>query len=130
MVVTSPLFGVTKVERTTPAYSGVWFGEAARTAAPSRRAATVLLSLSGGEAGRIVGTIAYASLVCGGELWLIGMLGDAALLGEHITYGRDRCESHGVVSTRVRPDGRLEYERRTGEEPHGAEATGVLDRRQ
>ena len=109
-------------------HKGVWQGTIAR--AGQKESRPMLVSLSGGEVGAVVGTVAYPSLACGGELWNMGASGELhVLLGEHITYGEERCTSHGLVSIRPAADGGLEIERREAESPAAAPAMGVLPQR-
>jgi hypothetical protein len=105
---------------------GAWQGTISR--APESQ--TMMVTLSGGETGAVVGTVAYPSLACGGELWQIGSPGEGSvLLGEHITYGEDRCTGHGIVSIRPVKDGALEIQRTDAEHPGAPPAVGTLPKR-
>jgi hypothetical protein len=130
MITTTPIPPIGRIDRAPSALDGVWHGDVVGSTAAGPRRAAVLLSFSGGEPGGIVGTIAYPSLGCGGELWLLGARGDVVVIGEQITYGEERCEAHGILSVRSMAEGRLEVERRTAEEPQAAPATAILRRRQ
>ena len=107
--------------------TGVWQGTMTR---PATQAQMALVTLTGGEAGGVIGTIAYPMLTCGGELWLLGSSADSVQLGEHITYGEERCQGHGLVTARSAKDGALEIERREADYPDGPPASGTLPRRQ
>jgi hypothetical protein len=105
---------------------GVWQGAVSRASPPDSR--TVIVALSGGEIGAVVGTVAYPSLSCGGELWLVGFAKGSAYLGEHITYGEQRC-SDGIVTVRPSKDRALEVQRRDAARFSGVPASGMLPHR-
>lgn len=128
MVVEGPVPPVPAEARKTPdAYTGVWQGSVTSQGAPPQM---VLVSLSGGETGGVVGTIAYPGLSCGGEVWLLGVSGDGVQLGEQITYGEERCDGRGIVAVKAVADGSLEFQRRDTRHPATAPAVGTLPRRQ
>lgn len=110
-----------------PALTGVWTGTA--MAQGRDESAEILLSIAGGLPGTVVGSIAYPTRLCGGELWLAGVQGDSIQLGEVITYGNERCGGRGLVTVRPSSDGRTSFEWRNVERPAGTEAAGSLLRR-
>jgi hypothetical protein len=124
---TLPAVSGSPSDRMAPSRAGTWHGPVVRAGSP--QAQTVLMSLSGGGIGGAVGTVAYPSAGCGGELWLLGVSGDSVQLGEHITYGEDRCRD-GVVTARPSKDGSLEIQRRDAAHVDGVPASGTLPRRQ
>jgi hypothetical protein len=131
MVVGAPVLAniASQGHRTPPAYKGVWQGTVSRRAEQQVQSATVMMTLTVGETGAVVGSIAYPALSCGGELWFLGASGTAAHFGEQITYGEERCESHGIIIVKPARDGGLEFERRDPGHPDAAPATGALTRR-
>jgi hypothetical protein len=118
---------------TPAAYVGVWQGIVAQRTPGSESSAVqrvaVQLALSGGRAGAVVGTVAYPSLLCGGELWLLGVGADLIQLGEIITYGEERCAGRGVITVRTAPDGTLGFAWRDALRPGPYVAAGTLARR-
>jgi hypothetical protein len=86
----------TQLERMPTAFGGVWDGGVTQqgSSTPSR----TLVSLNGGRIGSVVGTIAYPSLRCGGELWLVSAAPDSMQLGEVILYGQDKCNSRALLT--------------------------------
>ena len=76
-----------------------------------------------------MGTVAYPSLLCGGELWLLGVGADFIQLGEVITYGDERCAGRGVVTVRAATDGTLGFAWRDAYRPGPEAAAGTLARR-
>jgi len=122
-----PAGGKPLSNRTPASYAGVWQGTIVGPGIPQPRA--VLITLTGGETGGVVGTIAYPALACGGELWLIRVAADSVQLGEHITYGEERCTTHGIVTARVAADGGLDIRRIETHQPAAPPAVGVLPRR-
>jgi hypothetical protein len=113
-------------DRLPASIQGVWQGQLSR--AGRAQAQSVLVALSGGQAGGVVGSVAYPSLACGGELWLLGASGDSVQLGEHITYGEDRCRD-AIVTARPARDGSLELQRRDAAHLDAAPAVGTLPKR-
>ena len=124
---TPPAAGTPKTDRTPPSYSGTWQGSISGKGKPPSQ--LVLVSLSGGEIGGVVGTVAYPALTCGGELWLLDVTADSVVLGEQITYGEERCPTHGIVTVKPSADGALEFQRREAEQPDAAPSVGTLPRR-
>ena len=108
-------------------YGGVWQGSAGGKG--SGEAAPAIVTLSGGTAGSVVGTIAYPSLLCGGELWLLGAYADSIQLGETITYGEERCAGRGIVTLRRAADATVTFSWRNAYEPAAPAASGTLTRR-
>jgi hypothetical protein len=115
------------LERTPETYVGVWQGRVSGASGPE--AQLVLVALSGGAAGGVVGTVAYPGFSCGGELWLLGGSGDSVQLGEHITYGEERCTGHGIIAVRRSQDGGLEFQRREAGHLDAPPAAGKLAKR-
>lgn len=125
-----PAAPVSQGDRTPPGFGGVWQGQVSRPRPPKApEAQMVMVTLSGGEVGAVVGTLAYPSLSCGGELWLIGVSAGSVQLGEHITYGEERCSGHGIVIVGVGKDGALQFQRIDVEHPDAPPAVGTLPRR-
>jgi hypothetical protein len=86
-----------RVERMPAAFDGVWDG----SMTPQKGTATtsrMLVALSGGRIGSVVGTIAYPTLDCGGELWLVSAGPDTMQLGEVILYGQQRCTGRALIT--------------------------------
>ena len=115
-------------DRTPAEYAGVWQGSVSQRP-PGSEPSVVQLALSGGRAGAVVGTVAYPSLQCGGELWLLSVGADSIQLGEAITFGEERCAGRGVVTVRLAPDGTLGFSWRDALQPGPAAAAGTLTRR-
>ena len=125
----TPRLPESRSDQTPAAYAGVWQGSVAQRT-PGSESSAVLMALSGGRAGAVVGTVVYPSLLCGGELWLLGVAADAVQLGEAITYGDERCAGRGVVTVRLGPDGTLAFTWRDAHQPRTeTAASGVLRRR-
>jgi hypothetical protein len=114
-----------EAERTPSSYVGVWQGSVVQK--DPARSSTALVALSGGDAGAIVGTIAYPSLSCGGELWLLAVYTDSIQLGEVITYGEERCAGRAIVTVMVARDGSLQFQWRDMLRP--GNSAGTLPRR-
>jgi hypothetical protein len=117
--------GASTTSRWPSSLVGTWQGRVAPNGAALR---PVLITLTGGETGAVVGTIAYPSLECGGELWLMNAPGDP-VLGEHITYGQERCSGAGLVTVRLGKDGALEIQRTEAGHPAAPSAIGTLPKR-
>lgn len=105
------------------AFLGGWEGEGAQVNPPGEW--TISADILGGQPGTVVGTIAYPSLECRGELILRAVATGAMELGERITAGD--CVDGGVITLTVLEDGRLRYVWR--KEGDALEAEGVLWRR-
>jgi hypothetical protein len=102
-------------------FLGGWEGRGVQNDAPGEW--TISADLVGGEPGGIVGTIAYPSLRCRGELRLRGASAVAMELDEHITAGP--CVDGGIIILTAQEDGRLRYFWRKD----ASEAKGMLSRR-
>ena len=68
---------------------------------------TMLIAITGGSPGKIVGTIAYPSLKCGGELTLRSTKSTYIELTENLTYGS--CTDDGIVTLRAIDNNNLKY---------------------
>jgi hypothetical protein len=90
-------------------FVGVWNGDVVVTGGPRDAASHAMVSLAGGATGTVVGTVAYPARLCGGELWLMGVVGGAIQLGEVITYGAERCSGDGVVTLSPPSGGRTAF---------------------
>jgi hypothetical protein len=107
---------------------GVWTGAVPQ--ASGGESSLALVAITGGLVGTVVGTVAYPSRSCGGELWLVGQQGDTVDLGEVMTYGADRCTGHGIVSLTTPADGRVSFTwRDAGRQDAVVGATGSLSLR-
>lgn len=91
------------------AFVGSWKGTGEQSDHPGEW--TISATIAGGSVGQVVGTIAYPSLQCGGDLVLRRAARDAMELREHITYGD--CVNQGIVTLGVRPGGWLAFGWRT-----------------
>jgi hypothetical protein len=83
-------------ERMPASFDGVWDGT--MTQKGSTTATRMLVGLSGGRIGAVVGTVAYPALRCGGELWLVSTGTDTMQVGEVILYGQDRCNNRALIT--------------------------------
>ena len=81
-------------EQVGPAFEGSWRGHGTQSNPPSEW--TIALTVAGGGRGSVVGTIAYPSLACGGDLILRAAASDRLELLERITYGG--CVDRGIVT--------------------------------
>ncbi|HET7232669.1 MAG TPA: hypothetical protein VFJ16_21845 [Longimicrobium sp.] len=87
------------------AFIGSWTGSGTQSDEPGEW--TISTTIAGGEVGAVVGSIAYPSLSCGGDLILRDATTERMKLREHITYGS--CLDQGIITLRVRPGGVLAY---------------------
>jgi hypothetical protein len=111
-------------ETSVPArFVGVWHGTAAQKPKPE----PVVLTISGGSRGGVVGTVAYTASGCGGDVWLIGAGSDFVQLGEMITYGGSTCTGRAIVTARFTRGGALQFEWRDINK--GGVATAELTKR-
>lgn len=101
---------------------GEWDGRGSQDDPPGEW--SIAVEIVGGEPGGIVGTIAYPSLGCRGELRLRASTAVTMELKERITAGS--CLDGTVILT-AQEDGRLRYAWRNAE--RDVEAKGVLWRR-
>ena len=115
----------TRSDRLPQAFTGVWEGDATQVRTPA--SAPVVITLSGGRVGAVVGTVAYPAQACGGELWLVSVssdaLGEVVQLGEKITYGQDRCTGRALVTTREGKDTTLTFDWRDVTQNGAAQGT-------
>jgi len=114
---------VTQADRLPPAFSGVWEGAATQARTPAPAPSPVVIALGGGRIGAVVGTVAYPAQLCGGELWLVSVSGDAVQLGEKITYGEERCAGRALVTTRMGKDATLTFDWRDVTQNGAAQGT-------
>ena len=114
-----------RVDRMPAAFDGVWDGS--MTQQGSTTTSRMLVALSGGRVGGVVGTIAYPTLSCGGELWLVSAGPDTMQLGEVILYGQDRCNGRALITVGRDAGGTVTMQWRdvTG----GGSAAGALKKR-
>jgi len=76
-------------------YVGIWEGSGVENTGSEW---SIFLALITGPIDSIVGTIAYPSLRCGGELTLQGLTEEKIELFENITYGKSSCIERGYVT--------------------------------
>ena len=93
------------------AFVGVWKGTGTQSDGSSW---SVTAAITGGEPGAVVGTIAYPSLSCGGELVLRSATADSLVVGERITFGG--CIDGGIITFGWRSPGFLDYSWRSEKE--------------
>lgn len=86
------------------AYVGVWEGRGAQTDLQW----SILMALTPGENNSIVGTMAYPSLACGGELTLRRINTQSIELSEHLTYV-GTCINNGTVILQPDSSERLQF---------------------
>lgn len=101
-----------QTDRLPQQFASVWQGPVSSPRASSSQPSSsrVIVSLSGGRIGAVVGTIAYPSQLCGGEVWLVSVTPEAVQLGERITYGEERCTGRAIVTLRAPKGENLSYE--------------------
>ena len=87
------------------AFVGVWKGMGTQSDQPDS-IWSITAAITGGQPGAVVGTIAYPSLACGGELVLVGATADSLVVREHITFGD--CIDGGITFA-WRSPGYLDY---------------------
>ena len=110
--------GTAGISRPTQ-FTGVWTGKTDQGGDW-----TVLLGLHDATLDSIVGTIAYPSLSCGGELKLTRLTANSMEFAQDITFGT--CVDDLIVELTMQPDGTLYYAERY---PTGRVAgSGVLRR--
>lgn len=83
------------------AFQGSWKGTGTQSDEPG--AWTIALTLADGAPGRVVGTITYPSLACGGDLILREAGARRVELLERITFGS--CVDRGVITLAPMPGG-------------------------
>ena len=96
--------GTAPVSHPSP-FTGVWTGKTTEG-----RDWTILLGLHDGAVGSLVGTIAYPSLSCGGELKLTQLTANSMEFAQDITFGS--CVDDLIVELTMQPDGTLHYSER------------------
>jgi hypothetical protein len=104
-------------------YVGVWSGNGNQKNGTEW---SILLSIVPGSVDSVVGTIAYPSLGCGGELTLQQSKNGSIALLENLTYGMDRCINRGTAILKITSSRKLGF---TWFNPKGEqEAIGTLRR--
>ena len=88
------------------AYIGVWDGQGFQSNGTDW---SILISIVPGRIDSVVGTVAYPSLGCGGELSLLASSNNSIELLENLTYGNGQCIDRGTVSLRPLSSTRLSY---------------------
>lgn len=101
------------------AFMGPWEGRGSQSDMPGEW--TIAANIQGGQPGTVVGTIAYPSLECRGDLTLRVAAQGAMELGEHITAGD--CVDGGIITLRPLDGGRLRFDWRKDGYPATAEGT-------
>jgi hypothetical protein len=91
---------------TASRWLGLWEGEG--TQFNSRQRWSIQMDLTSESLGRIVGSIRYPSLSCGGDLILTGADEDAWTMREHITYGSN-CYTGGTITLVPQSTGRAQW---------------------
>ncbi len=104
-------------------YLGVWKGTGSQDDPPAEW--SILIALTQGNIGETVGTIAYPSIGCGGELTLKQVNPDTIVVIERMTYG-DFCTPRGRVTLERVGNSALEYA--WDSENYDITATGMLSR--
>jgi len=89
-------------------FSGIWVGQGFQYNPAIQW--SILLGFANGSIGTIVGSIAYPSLRCGGELHLRAASGNRIELLEDITYGN--CVDQGIIATTLVANGAMNFEYR------------------
>lgn len=91
-----------------PKFVGTWKGKGSQVNPAAQW--SIFIALTPGSAGSVVGSIAYPSLTCGGELTLSSVNSDAIELLEEITYGKDCAyNGKGKVTLKLTANNALEY---------------------
>jgi len=101
-------------------YIGVWKGDGVQINPTSQW--SILFGITNGTIGSIIGTAAYPSLRCGGELTLLNVSADSIELLEDITYGN--CIDDGIVTLKLLPNNTVDYAWRSS--IHPTTATGAM----
>jgi hypothetical protein len=103
------------------AYIGIWSGSGNQQNGSEW---SILLSIVPGSIDSVVGTIAYPSLSCGGELTLQRIKNGSIELFENLTYGIGTCVNRGTDIFKLSSSRKLEF---SWISPKGQrEATGIL----
>lgn len=87
-------------------FVGVWTGMGTQSDQPDS-SWSISAAITGGQPGAVVGTIAYPSLTCGGDLVLQTATADSLVVRERITFGD--CLDGGTITLGWRPPGYLHY---------------------
>jgi hypothetical protein len=87
-------------------YVGVWRGSGVQKNGSQW---SILITLIAGEVDSIVGTIAYPSLSCGGELSMRKVNQDSIELFEELTYGISSCVNNGTTTLQRASAKKLNY---------------------
>lgn len=90
------------------AFSGTWSGSGTQDNPQSSW--TILLTLTRGNIGSVVGNIAYPSLRCGGKLTLLSIESGLISLAEDMTFGTSTCVDGGIVTLSYESPDNLGYE--------------------
>ncbi|NEQ40182.1 MAG: hypothetical protein F6K40_29645 [Okeania sp. SIO3I5] len=103
-------------------FVGVWEGSGVQNTGSEW---SIFLALIPGSIDSIVGTIAYPSLICGGELTLQKLTEEKIELFENITYGKSSCVNRGYVTLEFVSRRKLNYyyKNQTGDENYAATGT-------
>ncbi|MGH2371603.1 MAG: hypothetical protein ACRDI2_25815, partial [Chloroflexota bacterium] len=104
---------LTPVADTLPSdwYAGAWSGVGAQRAPSMTYPVAITLSRPtiDPHLGVVVGTVAYASFPCGGQLGLISVSAEEVRLAERLTSGLEHCTDQGRVILNSRSELRLFY---------------------
>jgi hypothetical protein len=103
-------------------FLGTWEGRGSQTDQPGEW--TIRAHLVGGQPGAIIGTIAYPSLDCTGDLTLRLATPTSLEVVERISEGE--CVDGGTITLTAAGDGRLRFDWRL--EGYPATAEGMLQR--
>ncbi|MDY7008496.1 MAG: hypothetical protein SWX82_32390 [Cyanobacteriota bacterium] len=109
-------------EKFPSSYVGVWEGSGVQNTGSEW---SIFLALIPGPIDSIVGTIAYPSLRCGGELTLQKFTEEKIELFENITYGKSSCVNRGDITLEFFSRRKLNYyyKNKTGDENYTASGT-------
>lgn len=108
-----------------PGYVGVWKGHGFQD---NNTEWSILMTLISGTVDSIVGTIAYPTLTCGGELTLQRVNANSIELYEDITYGNSRCVDNGIDTLKLVSNKKLEYRWQHSTTSNHSTATGTVRR--
>ncbi|MCS6794130.1 MAG: hypothetical protein N3E45_01445 [Oscillatoriaceae bacterium SKW80] len=103
-------------------FVGIWKGEGNQTGLSDGW--SISIALKPGKIGETIGTIAYPSLGCGGELTLHSVNTNSIELNEVITYGKE-CAQSGIVTLKQIANQTVEYKWSSPNYP-GITASGVV----
>lgn len=102
----SPAIQSSTVPSTQRPFVGVWQGMGVQSDQPDTTW-SISAAITGGQPGAVVGTIAYPSLTCGGDLVLQSGTADSLVVLERITFGD--CLDGGTITFGWRSPGYLDY---------------------